>query len=59
MADYFDGQPFALIPHVKIHKTPEIALQQIQAVSLGITCAKVGEIEVIAIAGIDDILIAN
>ena len=46
-------------PHVKGHKTPEIARMQIAAGAIGITCAKLGEAEVMADAGIRDILIAN
>jgi D-serine deaminase-like pyridoxal phosphate-dependent protein len=46
-------------PHSKAHKTPEIARMQIAAGAIGITCAKLGEAEVMAAAGIRDILIAN
>jgi D-serine deaminase-like pyridoxal phosphate-dependent protein len=46
-------------PHSKAHKTPEIAHMQIAAGAIGITCAKLGEAEVMAAAGIRDILIAN
>src|SRR5947208_4918481 len=46
-------------PHSKAHKTPEIAHMQLAAGAIGITCAKLGEAEVMAAAGIRDILIAN
>jgi D-serine deaminase-like pyridoxal phosphate-dependent protein len=46
-------------PHVKAHKTPEIARLQIAAGAIGVTCAKLGEAEVMAAAGIRDIVIAN
>lgn len=46
-------------PHVKAHKTPEIAKLQLAAGAIGVTCAKLGEAEVMAAAGIRDILIAN
>src|SRR5215813_1963113 len=46
-------------PHTKAHKTPELAKMQLAAGAIGITCAKVGEAEVMAAAGIRDILIAN
>lgn len=46
-------------PHFKCHKTPDIARLQIAAGAIGITCAKLGEAEVLADAGIADILIAN
>ena len=47
-----------LRPHTKTHKMPEIAKLQVAAGAQGITCAKLGEAEVMANAGIDDILIA-
>ncbi|HWD95245.1 MAG TPA: alanine racemase [Acidimicrobiales bacterium] len=47
-----------LRPHTKTHKMPEIARLQVDAGASGITCAKVGEAEVMAAAGFDDILIA-
>ncbi|MEA2510856.1 MAG: D-threonine aldolase [Thermomicrobiales bacterium] len=46
-------------PHTKVHKTPAIAHKQIAAGAIGVACAKVGEAEVMAAAGIRDILIAN
>lgn len=59
MADYFQGSSVRLRPHSKTHKSPILALKQIAAGAIGITCAKVGEAEVMAQAGIRDILIAN
>jgi D-serine deaminase-like pyridoxal phosphate-dependent protein len=47
-----------LRPHTKTHKSPEIARLQLQAGAAGITCAKLGEAEVMADAGLDDLLIA-
>jgi D-serine deaminase-like pyridoxal phosphate-dependent protein len=46
-------------PHIKAHKTPEIARKQLTAGAIGITCAKLGEAEVMTDAGITEILIAN
>ncbi|MBM3188450.1 MAG: D-TA family PLP-dependent enzyme [Chloroflexi bacterium] len=43
--------------HTKTHKIPEIARMQVEAGSQGITCQKLGEAEVMAQAGLDDILI--
>jgi D-serine deaminase-like pyridoxal phosphate-dependent protein len=48
----------ALRPHTKTHKSPEIASMQVAAGAAGITCAKLGEAEVMADAGLDDLLIA-
>ena len=46
-------------PHTKAMKTPALAHLCLQAGAHGITCAKLGEAEVMAAAGIKDILIAN
>lgn len=54
-----DGFRVRLRPHVKTHKSPEIARLQIEAGAAGITVAKLGEAEVMADAGLEDILIAN
>lgn len=48
-----------LRPHTKTHKCPEIANMQVAQGASGITCAKLGEAEVMAAAGLNDILIAN
>jgi D-serine deaminase-like pyridoxal phosphate-dependent protein len=45
-------------PHIKTHKSPMLAKLQIEAGARGITCQKLGEAEVMAEAGIDDILIS-
>jgi D-serine deaminase-like pyridoxal phosphate-dependent protein len=58
LADYCRRYDIGLRPHTKTHKIPAIAKIQIQAGSQGITVAKVGEAEVMAAAGLDDILIA-
>lgn len=47
-----------LRPHIKTHKIPEFAKEQIKAGAKGITVAKVSEAEVMASQGIDDIFIA-
>jgi D-serine deaminase-like pyridoxal phosphate-dependent protein len=47
----------ALRPHVKTHKMPQVAALQIEAGAAGIQVAKLGEAEVFAGAGFDDIFI--
>ena len=47
-----------LWPHTKTHKTPELAKLQIKHGSPGVTCAKIGEAEVMAANGIERVLIA-
>ena len=46
-------------PHIKGVKTPEIVRMELAAGAIGVTCAKVGEAEVMTEAGVRDILIAN
>lgn len=59
MAAFFAEGPCRLRPHVKAHKTPEIARRQLAAGSCsGLTCATVEEAESVS-AFCDDILLAN
>src|SRR4249919_3768938 len=45
-------------PHIKTHKIPAFAKMQMDAGAVGITCQKLGEVEVMADAGVaDDILL--
>jgi D-serine deaminase-like pyridoxal phosphate-dependent protein len=46
-------------PHSKGHKVPAIARLELDAGAIGITCAKLGEAEVMAAGGVRDLLIAN
>jgi D-serine deaminase-like pyridoxal phosphate-dependent protein len=46
-------------PHIKGVKTPEIVRKELAAGAIGVTCAKLGEAEIMAAAGIRDILIAS
>src|SRR3712207_2324477 len=48
----------ALRPHVKTHKIPGIAREQLEAGASGITVAKLSEAEVMADKGIEDIFVA-
>lgn len=54
-----DAAGLKLRPHIKAHKTPEIAQLQLRLGASGVTCAKLGEAEVMATAGVEDIFIAN
>ena len=47
-----------LRPHAKTHKIPEIAARQMAAGASGLTVATIGEAEVFAAAGVDDLFIA-
>ncbi len=45
-------------PHIKTHKSPVLARMQQQAGARGVTAQKLGEAEVMADGGIDDILVS-
>lgn len=53
-----DSHGVSLRPHIKTHKMSSIARAQIAAGARGITVQKLGEAEIMADAGIDDILIS-
>jgi D-serine deaminase-like pyridoxal phosphate-dependent protein len=58
MSDVARTAGVRLRPHAKTHKSPRIARMQRDAGAAGITVATLGEAEVMAEAGIDDVLIA-
>jgi D-serine deaminase-like pyridoxal phosphate-dependent protein len=55
--DYADAHGVKLRPHIKTHKLPRFAKRQIELGAIGITVQKLGEAEVMADAGIDDIFL--
>lgn len=59
MAALLEGTGKTVRPHVKTHRTPELARRQLGPWASGITCSTVGEAEVMVAAGIDDVLLAN
>ena len=59
MQEKADKAGVKLRPHTKTHKMPELAKLQVAAGASGITVAKVGEAEVMADHGLQDIFIAN
>ncbi|KNH16406.1 alanine racemase [Arthrobacter sp. ZBG10] len=58
MAASVRSRGLALRPHAKTHKIPEIAARQIAAGAAGLTVATVGEAEVFAAGGVDNLFIA-
>lgn len=58
MAAAVRAKGLTLRPHAKTHKITEIAARQIAAGAAGLTVATIGEAEVFANSGIDDIFIA-
>ncbi|MBM81132.1 MAG: alanine racemase [Planctomycetaceae bacterium] len=59
MASFMQERGKQWRPHQKCHKTPAIALKQMEAGAIGVTCAKISDAEVFAASGIKDILVAN
>ena len=59
VAERFRHAPVRLRPHFKSNKCLHIARLQLAAGAVGITCAKLGEAEVLIDGGVTDILIAN
>jgi D-serine deaminase-like pyridoxal phosphate-dependent protein len=57
LSQYCREKGLQLRPHTKTHKIPELAQLQVRHGACGITVAKVGEAEIMAAAGLDDILI--
>lgn len=49
----------SLRPHAKTHKTPAVALRQLERGAIGVCCQKVGEAEVMVEGGIKDVLLTN
>ena len=60
MSEFFQGRRCRLRPHFKNHKCPALARLQLEAGSVvGLTCAKLGEAEILAEHGFENVLIAN
>jgi len=59
MAEHFAGKAARLRPHVKTHKSPMLARKQLEAGAIGVTCAKLGEAEVMVAAGVPEILLST
>ena len=59
MAEFAAARYVQLRPHVKTHKSVEIAVRQIAAGAIGVSCATLGEAEIMADAGIPSVLITS
>jgi D-serine deaminase-like pyridoxal phosphate-dependent protein len=59
MADNFRELPAELRPHIKVHKSPQLSRLAIEAGAIGVACATAWEANVMAEAGIEDVLVAN
>ncbi|WP_377274337.1 D-TA family PLP-dependent enzyme [Rhizobium sp. R86522] len=54
---YMNSHGLAFRPHIKTHKIPEIAAEQVKAGAKGINCQKITEAEIFADHGFEDLLI--
>jgi D-serine deaminase-like pyridoxal phosphate-dependent protein len=59
MAELAASSGIALRPHAKSHKSVEIARLQIEAGAIGVSCATLGEAEVMVEAGIPGVLVTS
>jgi D-serine deaminase-like pyridoxal phosphate-dependent protein len=59
MAAHVRAAGKSLRPHAKTHRCPEIARRQVTAGALGVACAKLGEAEVMARAGVRGLLVTT
>jgi 3-hydroxy-D-aspartate aldolase len=59
MAEAAQDAGIALRPHAKTHKSPAIALRQIEFGAVGVCCQKVSEAEAMVHGGVKDVLVSN
>jgi D-serine deaminase-like pyridoxal phosphate-dependent protein len=59
MADRLKTMPAKLRPHIKVHKSPELARMQVEAGAIGLSTATVWEAIVLVRNGLDSIFIVN
>lgn len=59
MSEHMKKLPCKLRPHIKVHKSPDIALMQVKAGAIGIGTATLWEAIVIARVGIQDVFVIN
>jgi D-serine deaminase-like pyridoxal phosphate-dependent protein len=59
MADRLATMPARIRPHIKVHKSPELARLQVEAGAIGLSCATVWEAIVLVDCGLDHIFLVN
>jgi len=59
MADRLKKMPAKLRPHIKVHKSPELARMQVEAGAIGLSTATVWEAMVLVRSGLDSIFVVN
>ncbi|MDQ6675458.1 MAG: alanine racemase [Chloroflexota bacterium] len=59
MADRIKELPAEIRPHIKVHKSPELARMQVDAGAIGLSTATVWEAIVLARSGLDHLFLVN
>jgi D-serine deaminase-like pyridoxal phosphate-dependent protein len=59
MGEHMRGVSADLRPHIKVHKSPELARLQVEAGAIGVSTATVWEAIVMVRSGIDHVLVVN
>jgi D-serine deaminase-like pyridoxal phosphate-dependent protein len=59
MADRLKTMPAKLRPHIKVHKSPDLARMQVEAGAIGLSTATVWEAVVLVRSGLDSIFVVN
>ena len=59
MADRLRTMPAKIRPHIKVHKSPELARMQVDAGAIGISTATIWEAIVMVRSGLDSIFVVN
>ena len=59
MAGWLEDKPAKIRPHIKVHKSPELARMQVEAGAIGLSTATVWEAVVLVRSGLDSIFIVN
>ena len=59
MPESLVGKSVRVRPHAKTHKSPIIALKQIELGAVGVCCQKVSEVEALVYGGVKDVLVSN
>ena len=59
MGERMRGLPAGLRPHIKVHKSPELARMQVDAGAIGVSTATVWEAMVMVRSGLDGVFVVN
>ncbi len=59
MSRWLADKPTVVRPHIKVHKSPELAVRQVKAGAVGVATATVWEARAMVDGGIADVMVAN